>query len=84
LVEAPKDVQTVVKNRVGRTSNASIKAKKKKKMKAIAEAKAKASYDSAPEPFSTDDEGGKITKRASSDKETPQKGTGLKHEDYIK
>jgi hypothetical protein len=31
-------------------------------------------YDSAPEPFNADDDGAKITKRAGSDKETPQKG----------
>ena len=56
-------------------------------MKAIAEAKAKeearvkASYDSATDPFSADDEGmekSKITKRASSDKETPQRGARIK------
>jgi hypothetical protein len=74
MVEAPKIKQPVVKNRVGRPTNATIRAKVDAKVKAIAEAKT--SYDSAPEPFSADDEGATITKRASSDKETPQKGKG--------
>jgi hypothetical protein len=44
-------------------------------------------YDSATDnPFSTDDEGMKgstITKRATSDEETPQKGVGLKNEEHV-
>ena len=59
--------------------------------KALDEARARAvsglTYDRATDnPFSADDEGMKataITKRANSDKETPQKGVGLKNEKYI-
>jgi hypothetical protein len=77
----------LLKTRIGRPSHAEIRAKAEAKMKAIAEAKAKASYDSVSDAFSADDEGmkeSKITKRASSDKESPQKGVGLKNEEHIR